>query len=224
MTQTITSVYSNTVTLDSGNGYSVSVLSGGAIEAGAAAAGIYGAIGGLVLNDGLVKAGAGQNTPGNGVQGGIGTDLVQASSVTNCGTIDGGAGAKFGTNAVVNGGGGGAGILLSGGSVINDGTVSAGGGGAGPNGGKGGDGIDVVETNFITNQGEIDGGSGGGGLYGNGGAGGIGIDATQGAEAVTAIDRTLICDGTSAGVKPEAAANSVPPPSSLRSCWARVSK
>ncbi len=174
MAQTISNTESNTVTLDGGNGYEVIVLDGGAIY-GSGGAGIYGANGGQVFNDGLIEGGAGAASGAGGAgQGYAGIELMQPGTITNQGTIEGGQG---GVGIGVNGGTGGAGVSLSGGLLTNSGLISGGFGGM------------AVPGEFGALGGE---GAGGAGVYLNGGTlvnagiilGGIGVNGGAAGEAV----------------------------------------
>ncbi len=170
MAQTISNTESNTVTLDGGNGYEVIVLDGGAIY-GSGGAGVYGANGGEVFNDGLIEGGAGAASgAGNAGQGYAGIELTQPGIIANQGTISGGAG---GVGIGVNGGTGGVGVSLSGGLLTNSGLISGGFGGLAVTGALGAIGA---------------GGAGGAGVYVNGGTlvnagiilGGFGLNGANG--------------------------------------------
>jgi hypothetical protein len=133
---------------------------------------------------------------GNGLIGGIGVDLSASTSLTNTGTIVGGAGGNGGDGGAGGGGGGGG----YGGTAGPGGTGPGTGGAAGGNGGDGGDGgnggnagnggvggvgVNVATSASLTNYGTIVGGAGGsggsGGDYGGFGAYGHGGRPWQGA-------------------------------------------
>ena len=122
--------------------------------------------------------GANQTGGSNGGAGGVGVYLAPQTlgrTVTNAGTINGGAGGQG-----YNGGAGGAGLSIAGlGSVANSGSINggAGGAGAGANGGAGGVGVYIAGGGSLHNSGAISGGVGG---SGTGGAAVNGIGRTAG--------------------------------------------
>ena len=140
---------------------------------------------------------------GNGGNGGEAVSFSTGGSLTNSGTLSGGAGGEGGLgglNAAGNGGNGGNGgdavSFSTGGSLTNSGTLSGGAGGEGGlggltaagnggNGGNGGEAVSFSAGGSLTNSGTLSGGAGGegglGGLTaaGNGGNGGNGGEAVS---------------------------------------------
>ena len=127
-------------------------------------------------NDGLVTGGA----SGNGLDGGIGIDMRAPVTLTNAGTISGGAISANFTNDYDRGGNGV--DLAAGGSVTNTGLISGGGLGNASffyTGGAGGVGVDLLAGGTVSNAGQITGG-GGGYNYHDGSAGGAGVQLSAG--------------------------------------------
>jgi hypothetical protein len=162
----------------------------------AGSAGVY-ADGGTVTNDGTITGGSGGDGGGglgmggssaSGGAGGVGVSLPNGTLTNDgTGTITGGSGGS----GRGYGGDGGAGVLLTYGTLTNEGSITGGsGGGSSGSGGKGGAGVSLA-GGTLTNDGTgtITGGSGGGGGF-NGGAGGAGVSLTNG---------TLTNDGTITG-------------------------
>jgi hypothetical protein len=129
----ISSVLTSTVTLGSSAYKSPLTISnaGGVTPSAPGATGLVSSHStNSLTNNGTIQGGTGAAAAGNG---GFGVNLT-AGTVTNTGSITGGAGGKGSTT----GGHGGAGVELNGGTLITSGTISGGVGGAGtPVGGSG---------------------------------------------------------------------------------------
>src|SRR5271166_6175333 len=145
-----------------------------------------------VMTNATVTGGAGGAgsivVGGNGGSGGNAVTFSAGGSLSNSGTISGGAGGAGGEGVGATGGAGGAGAAAvsfsSGGALTNGGTISGGNGGngglgngggsnTGGTGGTGGAAITFSSGGSLTNTGTISGGAGG--------AGGEGVGGTNGA-------------------------------------------
>jgi hypothetical protein len=138
---------------------------------------------GTLNNSGTIQGGAGGAAPATynseGLAGGLGVYLLNASTATNTGVIRGGSG-YYG---YFRGGYGGAGVFLQTyGTMANIGTITGGTGGTAHQiGGTGGDGLVITAYSTASNAGIINGGNGGAADAddGRGGAGGTGVFISQ---------------------------------------------
>jgi autotransporter family porin len=154
-------------------------------NAGAGGIGIRLTSVGTVDNTGTVSGGRGGSGVDSGFsgpssgKGGDGIALTHGGVIKNGGEIVGGEGGtpaviyKYGYSySIGRGGNGGAGILMTGGTVLNQGSIE---GGYGFQGGSGGDGVSVSGAGTVVNTGMISGGYGGSNFKTeNAGDGGIG--------------------------------------------------
>jgi hypothetical protein len=108
-------------------------------------AGVLLSSGASATSSGLIEGGAGGRNGYQGAAGGAGVDIYSAT-LSNSGTILGGAGGAVG-NFVPDGGVGGAGVYLDGGTLVNSGLIEGGTGGGG-DGGRGANGDAVQFGNY----------------------------------------------------------------------------
>ena len=132
----------------------------------------------FILNGNFQAASAGAGVNGNGDQGLFSNGN---KTVTNHGSITGGAGGGLGGN-----GGAGVGLIQNGASLTNTGTIT----GGGAVNGVGGIGVNLSSGASLSNSGTIRGGDGGSGN------GGMGV-STQGVPSKTIINSGLIQGGNS---------------------------
>jgi len=186
----ISTILSSTVTL--GSQYHPSPLT---ITATGGVYPIYGGATGVLSNisgNSLTNHGTIQGGAGyyGAGSGGVGVSFTKTGVLTNTGSITGGTG---GGSYSVSGGQGGASVTLKGGATLtNSGSITGGTGGTGVGGGVGGVGV-VFQGASFTNSGSITGGMGGGvdpAYTGTGGQGGAGVSLNG---------RTLITSGTISG-------------------------
>jgi len=106
--------------------------------------------------------------------GGLGVNFTKVGMLTNTGSITGGTG---GGSYSASGGQGGASVNIKGATLTNSGSITGGTGGTGAGGGAGGVGV-IFQGASLTNSGSITGGMGGGvdpTYTGTGGQGGAGV-------------------------------------------------
>ncbi len=150
---------SNHGTINGGGAYRGMLGIGGNGGAGVVLAGPA-----TLANSGVIYGGYGADAlPGNGGNGGAGLVCGTGASVTNAGTIAGGRGGfTYGAYGHYVAGSGGAGVDMSGGRLVNHGSIRGGTSGTGDGyyitPGKAGDGVDLGGAGVLINDGVITGG------------------------------------------------------------------